>query len=225
MLSVIIPVLNDAAPLLRLLAEIPCASANLEIIVVDGGSEISPLPRLPEPVRLLTVSPASRGGQLAAGVRVARGEWLWMLHADNADVASALQFLLQDRPPCWGCFDVRLTTANGGSHRALQLVAAMMNWRSRITSICTGDQGIFLHRSLLEEIGGIPDQPLMEDIELSRRLKRLKPATRPGIRISASGRRWLNNGVVTTILSMWLFRLRYYFGAAPEALARRYYRG
>ena len=166
-----------------------------------------------------------RGGQLAAGVGVAQGEWLWMLHADNADVASALQFLLLDRSPCWGRFDVRLTTDNGGSRSALQLVAAMMNWRSRVTSICTGDQAIFVHRSLLEQIGGIPEQPLMEDVELSRRLKRLKPATCPEVRISASGRRWLNNGVVSTILSMWLFRLRYFFGSAPEALARRYYRG
>jgi rSAM/selenodomain-associated transferase 2 len=225
MLSVIIPVLNDEASLLRLLAELPRVSENLEIIVVDGGSEPPLAPRLPEPVTFLAVSPASRGGQLAAGVEVARGEWIWMLHADNADVGSALQFLLTNQPPGWGRFDVRLTADNAGVPHALRMVAAMMNWRSRITSICTGDQGIFVHRSLLEKIGGVPDQPLMEDVELSRRLKRLTSASCPKVRISASGRRWQHHGVVSTILSMWLFRLRYFFGAQPQALARHYYRG
>ena len=98
-----------------------------------------------------------------------------------------------------------------------------MNERSALTSICTGDQGIFVHRSLLERIGGIPNQPLMEDIELSKRLRRISKPIRIRTSLGTSSRRWENDGTLRTILLMWELRLRYFLGTSPEVLAARYY--
>lgn len=226
-LSVVIPVLNDAQPLAELICELlNVADADqLEIIVVDGGSDDHPERVLPEHVKLLNASRPGRGAQLALGVNAARADWLWLLHADSFDVQPALNFLRNAKKPVWGRFDVRLGRVSDRLESRLKLVAWMMNWRSRLTGICTGDQGIYLHRSLLEAAGGVPMQPLMEDIELSRQLKRIaKPAT-PKILLGASGRRWQQGGVLSTVVTMWAFRLKYYFGADPRILARQYYRG
>ncbi len=235
--SVLIPVLNDAEALARLLERLQKSTARLsesamagsgtgrcgiEILVIDGGSidaSVAVAGHAPH-VHAVLQSAAGRGVQLAAGVAGARGRWLWLLHADSDPAPSCLGYLLSlsDRP-AWGRFDVALA---GGA--LLALVAGMMNLRSRLTGICTGDQGIFVHHAMLEAAGGMPAQPLMEDIELSRRLKRMaRPLCRPE-RILTSSRRWRRGGVVRTILGMWRFRLRYWLGADPERLAREYYR-
>lgn len=226
-LSVVIPVLNDAQPLAGLIRELLSLSSaeQVEIIVVDGGSGDQPEFLLPEQVRFLTVPKAGRGAQIARGLDAARAEWLWLLHADSFDIRPALEFLLGRDRPSWGRFDVRLGRVSENLESSLKLVARMMNWRSRATGICTGDQGIYLHRSLLDAVGGMPTQPLMEDIELSRRLKRIAKPVCPDILLGASGRRWQHRGLLMTIIKMWVFRLRYYFGADPQTLARQYYRG
>jgi rSAM/selenodomain-associated transferase 2 len=166
-------------------------------------------------------TPPGRGRQLAAGAADARADWLWFLHADSAGTAPALDWLARHRDgPAWGRFDVRLEPAGP----MLRLVGFLMNQRSRLTGICTGDQGIFVHRVLLERAGGMPEQPLMEDIELSRRLKRLGRPLCPRVALLTSSRRWRDRGAVRTIFGMWWFRLRYWLGADPERLARAYYR-
>jgi len=232
-LSVLIPVLNDARALSRLLDRLAkfekaamtkqaMAEGGVEVLVIDGGSSDASvaIAQGAQPVHAVLQSAAGRGLQLAAGVAQARGRWLWLLHADSVPALSCFAYLLSlDDRPAWGRFNVALS---GGA--LLPLVARMMNLRSRLTGICTGDQGIFVHRALLDAAGGMPAQPLMEDIELSRRLKRMaRPQCRPE-RIHTSSRRWLRGGVVRTILAMWRFRLRYWLGADPERLAREYYR-
>ena len=121
----------------------------------------------------------------------------------------------------WGRFNLSLIP----STRMLQLVSFLINFRSRKTKICTGDQGMFFHRSLICAIGGFPDQPLMEDVEVSRRLKLeyadlFLPAEQI---VQSSGKRWLTNGYMKTILSMWSLRIRYFLGASPQILYDEYY--
>ena len=184
-------------------------------VVVDGDdSDATQEVALSGGARYVRSSPG-RGYQIARGLHDAE-PWVLILHADSGvqlDMRRALQELMQGEP-CWGRFDVRIP--------GLSVVAKSMNLRSRVTKICTGDQGMFFHQSLLSEF---PNLPLMEDIELSRRLKkahgkRFLPCKE---RISTSARRWQKEGVIRTILRMWLFRLRYFFGASAQQLYTEYY--
>lgn len=242
-LSVIVPVWQDSKALRELLAalesqleSLPLLAQEIEVVVVQaddgaespscqsgpaGGSLHSSVFSQPAGFSLINITASrGRGRQLDAGAQVAQGDWLWFLHVDSKPPATAFEFLCSLPPPGWGRFDVRLDVET----RTGQLIAASMNARSRLTGICTGDQGIFVHRSLLDRVGGVPRQPLMEDIELSRRLRRLCRPLCPRIRLTTSARRWLRDGTLTTILSMWIFRLRYWAGASPEVLASDYYR-
>lgn len=225
-LAVIVPVLNDAAALANLLDELAGGAAPLEIVVVDGGSsDDSAAVAERAGVRVLQ-TPAGRGRQLAAGVAASQAAWVWLLHADSRGVSGPRDYLLglattqAGRAPAWGRFDVTFDEPAA----AFAVIAKLMNVRSRVTGICTGDQGVFVHRELLEAAGGVPEQPLMEDIELSRRLKRLMPPLAASERLVTTARRWRRRGLIRTVVSMWGFRLRYALGADPERLARQYYR-
>ena len=222
-LAIVVPVRDDASALARLLAELAELNVSGNVIVVDGGSsdgsvEVARLRGVP-----VIEAGGGRGGQLAAGCRAASGRWLWLLHADSSGLAPALDWLRRHgavSPEGWGRFDVRFEPATS----IMAVVAWFMNQRSRLTGICTGDQGMFVSRASLDAVGGVPEQPLMEDIELSRRLKRLgRPVCRPET-VVTSARRWVQQGVVRTVLRMWWFRLRYWAGASPVSLARAYYR-
>ncbi len=216
--SVVVPVLNDAPALRTLLGALD--GADLEVIVVDGGSRDGSAELAEQAGARVMQSAASRGLQLDIGHRAAAGDWIWMLHADAApspaNLAEAVGW--PSMVPGWGCFGVHL---DGGA--PLRLVAWLMNRRSALTGICTGDQGLFAHRQLLDAIGGVPRQPLMEDIELSKRLRRLAPPSRAATRLSASGRRWQSHGAAQTIATMWWLRARYALGASADDLYRRYY--
>ncbi len=142
-----------------------------------------------------------------------------MLHADSEPDAGIIGYLGTLDAPAWGRLDVRFSDGPA----FLAVVAALMNWRSRLTGIATGDQGIFAHRSLLDAVGGVPRQALMEDVELSKRLKSRSRPLCPRATLTTSGRRWRTRGVLRTILGMWWFRLRYWLGVDPERLAGEYY--
>jgi rSAM/selenodomain-associated transferase 2 len=221
MISIVIPVKDDAVPLSRLLSKLsPMASADgLEVIVVDGDSSDDSAAVAQRAGALVLHGRPGRGSQLAAGCRQARGDWIWMLHADSQVPQAALTYVQSRTSAGWGRFDVRFDEPLSG----LTIVARMMNLRSRWTGICTGDQGIFVQRDLLSRVGGVPDQPLMEDIELCRRLKRLCRPSCPDIQLVTAARRWRQRGVLQTILEMWNFRLRYWWGVDPHDLAREYY--
>lgn len=157
-----------------------------------------------------------------AGAAIARGNVLLFLHADcslpaDADLLIAIALLGSDHH--WGRFDVRLS----GAARLLRTVETMMNWRSRITGICTGDQGIFVERPLFESIGAFPPLPLMEDIAISRALKRHSAPLCLSAKITASSRRWEKQGIWRTIMLMWRLRLAYFLGARPGRLAEIYH--
>ncbi len=227
--SVVIPVLNDRDGLARLLGQLASLKpAGWEVLVVDGGSTDGSLDAAQRGGARLIGLHANRGGQLDHGFRESLGALIWFVHADTVISEAAIgrveqvyrQRVLAGRS-VWGRFDVHLVSARD-SH-LLGWVARLMNVRSRVTGICTGDQAIFVSRDLLESIGGVPTQPLMEDIELS---KRLRAHVRPlplAVRVGASARRWETRGVLRTVALMWWLRLRYFFGAAPEQLVQRYY--
>lgn len=218
--SIIIPVLNEADTLPVLLRRLQAwRSPRCEIIVVDGGSVDGTAQRSAGLADRIVPAPPGRARQMNRGAAHARGEVLWFVHADTCPPA--------DGPACiataigrrgWGRFNVRLNT----SATLLKVVAWMMNWRSRLTGIATGDQALFVRRDWFDRVGGFPDIPLMEDIAMSRALKRLgRPAClRATVRTSA--RRWERGGVGRTILLMWRLRLAYFFGADPATLAARY---
>lgn len=221
MISVVMPVLDEAPGIVAALASLaPLRAEGVEVIVIDGGStDASTALALPWADRVITAG-GGRAGQMNAGAAVARGEVLLFLHADTRLPVDAVSLvadaLAGDRQ--WGRFDVRIA----GRSRWLPLVAAMMNRRSRLTGIATGDQAIFVTRAAFAAVGGFPDLPLMEDIELSRKLKRLsRPACLTSC-VTTSGRRWEVQGVWRTILHMWHLRLRHFFGADPRQLARDY---
>ena len=218
-ITAVIPVLNDAERLAALLDALR-SFEGLEVVVVDGGSRDDPQAVCRRFGARCLVGARGRGGQLRRGAAAARGRWLWLLHAD-AEVTPELAAPLVEatRLAAWGRFDVRLS----GTSPMLPIVAFLMNWRSRLTGICTGDQGIFVEREVLEAVGGVPDQPLMEDIELSKRLRRHSRPLRIAARLGSSGRRWEEAGAWRTVFFMWWLRLRYFFGARPEDLYRRYY--
>jgi rSAM/selenodomain-associated transferase 2 len=219
-LTVVLPVLNEAAIIVAALQALaPLRARGAEIIVADGHSRDGTA-QLAEPFadRVITVR-RGRSAAMNAGAAFGTGDVLLFLHADTAlpdGTDRLIDAALAGR--AWGRFDLRIA----GRHPLLAVVARMINWRSRLTGIATGDQAIFVSRKAFEAVGGFPDLPLMEDIAISRRLKRLcRPfcIATPAI---TSGRRWEQSGVIRTILLMWRLRLSYYLGVEPALLAELY---
>ena len=171
-LSIVIPALNESANLARLLPDLAAHEREAELLVVDGGStdDSQAVVARVGAVRWLS-APRGRAGQMNAGARAAQGDVLLFLHADTtlpAGAGAAIRAALADPAVVGGRFDVRLDSRR----RLLAVVGWLMNRRSRLTGICTGDQGIFVRRAVFEALEGYPDIPLMEDVELTRRLKR-----------------------------------------------------
>jgi len=219
-LTVVIPTLNEAAiiaPALQALA--PLRERGAEVIVADGGSRDGTA-RLAEPLADKVIAvPHGRGAPLNAGATLGTGDALVFLHADTGlpdDADRLIEAALARRP--WGRFDLRIA----GRHPLLAVIARMINWRSRLTGIASGDQAIFVSRGAFLAVGGFPDLPLMEDIAMSRRLKRLCRPACVATPVVTSGRRWERNGVIRTTLLMWRLRLAYYLGVAPARLAAWY---
>jgi rSAM/selenodomain-associated transferase 2 len=225
LLSVIIPVLNEAAGIRSALSALqPLRAMGHEIIVVDGGSTDGSLDAGRDLADVLIDSPPGRAHQMNAGARGARGDTLLFLHADTALPEGADTLInagLAAAGKLWGRFDVNID----GKSAWFPVISFMINLRSRVSGIATGDQAIFLRRELFEKLGGYALLPLMEDIELCSRLKRISRPLCLRICVNTSGRRWEKHGVWRTIVTMWWLRLRYFLGASPDSLARSYYRG
>ncbi len=235
-LSIIIPALNEAAGIEAALARLQAwRGPECEVIVADGGSSDATA-ALAQPLADRVVTTArGRALQMNAGAQVATGAVLLFLHADTflpeAAPTAILAALGLENPlaptvsshhaiskRCWGRFDAAIT----GTSPMLGVIAWCMNRRSRLTGIATGDQALFMTRAAFDAAGGFPDQPLMEDIDMSRRLKRQSAPACLAAKVTTSGRRWEQRGVWRTIWLMWRLRLAYYFGASPEYLAARY---
>jgi rSAM/selenodomain-associated transferase 2 len=219
-LTIVLPVLNEAAIIVAALRALaPLRARGVEIIVADGGSRDGTARlAMPSADRVITVQ-RGRGAAVNAGAALGTGDALLFLHADTALPHNADRLIdaaLARR--AWGRFDLRIA----GNHPLFAVIARMINWRSRVTGIATGDQAIFVTRKAFEAVGGFPDLPLMEDIAISRRLKRLCRPFCLATPVVTSGRRWERNGVLSTILLMWRLRLSYYLGVEPALLAELY---
>lgn len=221
-LSIIMPCLDEAGGIAVALEILqPLRRRGAEVIVVDGGSNDGSAALAAPLVDRILVASRGRATQMNAGAAVARGDVLLFLHADcalpeDADLSVITGLARSSRR--WGRFDVQLE----GKHPLLRVVAFMMNWRSRITGIATGDQGIFIARDLFAAVGGFPAIALMEDVALSKLLKSHAKPLCVGRCIKVSGRRWIQGGVLRTVLLMWWLRLAYFCGANPADLAVHY---
>lgn len=217
-LSIIMPMLNEAAGIGATLSGL--RELDVEIIAVDGGSSDKSVEIARAHADQVVHAPRGRARQMNAGAAVAQGEVLLFLHADTQLPPAAGQ-LIGDAiagGADWGRFDVRITGNSGW----FPVIAAFMNQRSRLTGIATGDQAIFVKRSVFDRVGCFPDLPLMEDIVLSQRLKQLSRPACLRAKVTTAGRRWEKHGVLRTILTMWWLRLRFFLGADPQKLAIDY---
>jgi rSAM/selenodomain-associated transferase 2 len=221
-LSIIVPMLNEAPALPHLLEHLlPLRQSSVEVVFVDGGSEdggvaIAACAGFP-----VVRAERGRARQMNAGAAAASGDVLLFLHADTRLPDGAIQFIdaaLADGRHVWGRFDVRFDLRTW----TMDATAFLMNLRSRLSGIATGDQALFMTRAAFDAVGGFPDQPLMEDVEITSRLRRRsRPACihRP---VLTSARRWQSRGPWRTILLMWRLRLAYWLGASPADLQKQY---
>jgi len=221
-LSIIIPALNEADNIPQLLEDLqPLRRRGVEIVVVDGGSTDATAALAQTAADRVLASPPGRARQMNAGVAAARGEILCFLHADSKLPENADGLIIDGLSRArrsWGRFDVRIT----GSHFMLRVIAWMMNRRSRLTGIATGDQGLFVTRSLFEAAGRFPEIALMEDIAFSKKLRTYGQPLCVAHPLTTSGRRWETHGLWRTMLLMWRLRLQYWLGADPDKLALHY---
>ncbi len=220
--SIIIPTLNEEKTIASCLLPLQPLRDNCEIIIVDAANQAvidHPQAHLADNI---ISSEKGRARQMNLGASHASGELLIFLHADTYLPENALQ-LIEGRigNKQWGRFDIQLS----GDHFMLKVIAWMMNLRSRLTGITTGDQVIFVTRQAFAAVGHYPEIALMEDIALSKALKKISPPLCIDAKVTSSGRRWGQGGIYRTILLMWSLRLRYFFGADPRLLAELYSRG
>jgi rSAM/selenodomain-associated transferase 2 len=220
-LSIVMPVLNESTEIVAALAALaPLRESGAEVIVIDGGSSDGTRAAARPVADRVLEAPCGRARQMNAGAAAAHGRTLLFLHADTRlppHAPALVEQALAGRN--WGRFDVAIA----GRSMWLPLIAASMNLRSRLTGIATGDQAMFVTRDAFDAAGGFPEQPLMEDIELSKRLKRLGPPACLRARVATSGRRWDRHGVWRTILLMWRLRFDYWRGVPPARLVLRYH--
>jgi rSAM/selenodomain-associated transferase 2 len=220
-LCIVMPVLNEAATLgARLRALQALRRRGARVVVVDGGSQDETLAIALEHADLALPAPRGRASQMNTGAAACPADVLLFLHADTVlpDNADTLVRRATLGPFAWGRFDVCIDSPR----RALRLVAAMMNLRSRWSGIATGDQAMFVRHDLFQRVGGFPELPLMEDIAICRRLKQHGRPACLRERVTTSARRWERQGVWRTIFLMWRLRAAYFFGADPRELAILY---
>ena len=220
-LSVIVPVWNEAAVLGVLLQSLrPLRAKGHEVIVADGGSTDGTQDLARPGCDQLVSAERGRSAQMNAGAAVAHGDVFLFLHADTQLPTDAVQQLqaFSRTSKVWGRFDVRLS----GSRPLFSVIAWFMNKRSRLTGICTGDQAMFVRRDTFNALGGFAPQPLMEDVELSRRLCAVSRPFCVASPVTTDSRRWQQHGAWATILLMWRLRWRYWRGESAESLAQAY---
>lgn len=220
-ISIIIPALNEEKNLSRLSAQLQSLrQQGHEVIIVDGGSTDNTLAIAYEITGSVVVSSAGRALQMNSGADIATGEVLLFLHADTLLPDNAIQSIadLSQKNNYWGRFDVRLSS----DKFVYRLIEYLMNLRSCLSSIATGDQAIFIEKKLFDRVGGYPEIALMEDIEISKQLKKISRAVCLKQKAITSSRRWETNGVISTILLMWKLRLYYFLGVPADRLKRLY---
>jgi len=213
--TIIVPLLNEAEVAEALIEHLRGLEAE-QIIIVDGGSTDQTQTLMSEAGFDVIQSPASRAKQMNAGAKGATQSSLLFLHADTRLPESYKTAVAKSE--VWGRFDVRFDDSSS----AMKMIAFFMNLRSRISSVATGDQAIFIDKSVFDSIGGFPDFPIMEDVAISKRLRQLYRPHNSWLRVTTSARRWRQQGVTKTIFKMWWYRLAYFFGVSPNSLKKGY---
>jgi len=221
-LSFVIPTLNEALGIEDVLKPLQCfRHVGHEIILADGKSDDDTVELAKSLVDSIVIVEKGRARQQNAGAKEANGDWLFFLHADT-QIPKNLQKILGSRlnnDIVWGRFDVKLT----GCHIYFRIIEKLMNWRSRLTGIATGDQLIFIRADIFKKIGGFKDIDLMEDIEISTRLKAISAPLCFCETVVTSSKKWEKNGIIKTVLLMWWLRLNFFLGRDPKKLQQIYY--
>lgn len=222
--SIVIPVLNEADRIASLLSALNKTKTinKFELIVVDGGSTDDSFATAQKYADIVIQTRKGRAIQQNAGAKAASGNSLWFLHADSQLDFKKVDFYLKAINSIkWGVFSIKLS----GKPKIFRVIEWFINKRSCLTSIATGDQGIFVQTGFFNEIGGFPVQDLMEDIEISKKLKKHTRLTCINhLKIITSSRKWQGEGIWKTIFLMWKLRFLYFIGISPKNLAKQYYR-
>lgn len=222
-ISFILPVLNEAELIVEQLQRLQVyRQAGHEVLVIDGGSSDG-TPQLASALAdVLETTPPGRSRQMNYGSELASGEIVLFLHIDTSLPEAADELVsraLEREQAAWGWFNVRLSSRR----LPFRLIGALMNMRAGLSSVCTGDQALFVRRELFEEVGKFPDLPLMEDIAISKKLRRRASPVRIDQCAVTSSRRWEDKGLLRTVLLMWKLRLLYFLGVSPSRLVAMYY--
>ncbi len=224
LVSIIVPVLNESASIEKTLTYLkPALQHGHELIIVDGGSSDDTLEKCKQYTDRIFSSPKGRAMQMNLGANRASNNILVFLHADTQvpqNFTECIVNSLMSKQYYWGFFKVKLS----GKHLVLKLISYFMNLRSCLSGIATGDQAIFISKTLFETINGFKEIPLMEDIELSRLLKKHSRPCCINSCVTTSSRKWENEGVLKTVYLMWKIRLLYFFGMSSDKLVKIYYK-
>ena len=219
-LAIVMPVLDEAGTLPAVLDALqPLRQRGVQLVVADGGSQDTTVALARDGADQVITAPRGRASQMNAGAAACDAAMLLFLHADTRlppQADALVRQALKSQP--WGRFDVQIDSP----HPMLRVVSAMMNVRSRLTGIATGDQAMFVRRDVFDALGGFPDVPLMEDIRLSSLLKRHGRPACLREKVHTSARRWQRHGIWRTIWLMWRLRAAHALGADPAQLAVDY---
>ena len=219
-ISIIIPTLNEEAAIKNLLQQLQaCREQGHEVIVVDGGSSDKTVFIAEKFSDNVICSESGRGVQMNKGASQSSNDILWFLHADTIIPRDAVEHIQQALDKYdWGRFNVRLS----GSNFLFRIIEKMMNLRSCLTGVATGDQGVFVKRKLFNSVDGYSSLPLMEDIDLSKKLKKVSKPVCLKQELTTSSRRWEKKGIIATVLLMWRLRFLYWLGVSANKLAAQY---
>lgn len=219
-IAVIVPLLNEKQRLPALIDMLKSLEAD-EVVLIDGGSGDGSDELLAASSLNWCTSRQGRAVQMNCGAAQSTSDILLFIHADtlvSSTHLSAVREAMKEESVVGGRFDLRLS----GNHPSFRLIEWFINVRSRLSRINTGDQCQFIRRRAFERMGGFPEQPLMEDVEFSKRLKRAGRIACLREKVTTSSRRWEQNGILKTVLLMWKLRLSYWLGVSPERLATIY---